>query len=818
MDTNIGLPSEILFLCTTTKTKEKAFSLFEQIRRNIHVPPEIAKDPALPAVCSLIASEQLGNTVLSERRAQQWSRSTPEHFRTLKAETKKLLFSLNIKNNSNYQRLEDGLIKYLAHEFELETIFSEYIIAVEKALKADIPEKWRIQTQTVQISIFMWICRRFKLHTKLPIESLIKRYDILFSDLEDIQIMLNKRWPSNADITKLLTGRDDLPSTNIPNPNNQLYRDSNVSTKEPIDFSRLIDEFELESDIVDGLIHLQKVILQTETLKNLVDWDTTLGKCTIFYWTCSVLKITGIKHLTLRTHYNVAKKDFDKLILALDSHRGDLRKSLEDFYDRNGHLTHPFKSTQLDSFDRVSDEILSDNNDLISPTTSTRSGKRRRSRKKNNSPMSTSVPISDYEVKMSKISRDNRTYNRALLLFRSWMVNPLPSLEHIPSEAFPLLIVFLANEQLQNNQLTEKEIVQMSALRMDEFVSALTALRSLTKNWETMGGLIAQTKFDDMALEHGLCINTVVAMIDAWKHLKESKCLSEHMNWESPLVICAILFWSCAILQVPDTNMNTLRKDSQASKREFDSMLQLLNNHCSHIRHRMELDQKKGYLVLTRNIPTHKSTNALTPHSLTTNRFSQESGAEPERPNKILKSEKLALSSSKHTNSTHVFQSFDDTIAQIYPNPVATASTTITTTITTTTRVNMDIVPGSNKATISDVGTSVSGRSHYRPPAEGGTSISRSSKTHQSYGSGNIIDTSCAATSTLGEGGIASNARYSTQDYADIKNRIEVWVPHGKLSSQNQYHLWEEKMVEKYGSAWEQNITRDLSKIYTLGK
>lgn len=58
MDTNIGVPSEILVLCTSAETKEKALSLFEQIRQNKSAGVKITMDAALPAVCSLIASEQ----------------------------------------------------------------------------------------------------------------------------------------------------------------------------------------------------------------------------------------------------------------------------------------------------------------------------------------------------------------------------------------------------------------------------------------------------------------------------------------------------------------------------------------------------------------------------------------------------------------------------------------------------------------------------------------------------------------------------------------------------------------------------------------
>lgn len=70
--------------------------------------------------------------------------------------------------------------------------------------------------------------------------------------------------------------------------NHSGYRDNIFN---PTDFSRLVNDFELDNSIADGLRHIQKVIRQTELLRNLVDWDSTLGKCTIFYWTCSVLKV-----------------------------------------------------------------------------------------------------------------------------------------------------------------------------------------------------------------------------------------------------------------------------------------------------------------------------------------------------------------------------------------------------------------------------------------------------------------------------------------------------------------------------------------------
>jgi catabolite regulation protein CreA len=57
MDFDTGIPPEIVFLCTTSETKEKAVHLFNYIRHS-DIKKEIADDPAVPAICCLIASEQ----------------------------------------------------------------------------------------------------------------------------------------------------------------------------------------------------------------------------------------------------------------------------------------------------------------------------------------------------------------------------------------------------------------------------------------------------------------------------------------------------------------------------------------------------------------------------------------------------------------------------------------------------------------------------------------------------------------------------------------------------------------------------------------
>lgn len=127
----------------------------------------------------------------------------------------------------------------------------------------------------------------------------------------------------------------------------------------------------------------------------------------------------------------------------MDGHRGDLRKSLEEFYARNAHLTDPFKSTQVDSFDRVPESSLNEDPGFHSTR---KSGKRGRPRR-DKSIVSPFSPISDIEAEIAKMC-DHRTYRRALLLYRSIMARPLPNSDQIPFEALPSLVVFMANEQL----------------------------------------------------------------------------------------------------------------------------------------------------------------------------------------------------------------------------------------------------------------------------------------------------------------------------------------------------------------------------------
>jgi hypothetical protein len=68
--------------------------------------------------------------------------------------------------------------------------------------------------------------------------------------------------------------------------------------------------------------------------------------------------------------------------------------------------------------------------------------------------------------------------------------------------------------------------------------------------YETGSTFASITVFDDMALEHGLSIDVVLAMMQVREALKASQCLSDGMEWDSALVRCSVFFWTCTILKV----------------------------------------------------------------------------------------------------------------------------------------------------------------------------------------------------------------------------------------------------------------------------
>ena len=177
MDTNSGLPPEILVLCTTTETKEKAVKLLDWIRHIPDINGELAWEPAMPAICSLIASEQsvffyaylfcrtlnfyrLGNTVVTERRAQQWSQTTPEHFRAIRGKVQKLLVASRMHGQPRKGLLT---LQALVSEFCPDQNTLSHVMMAEKAFRETSGrERWHLESDLVQLSLFVWSCRQFK--------------------------------------------------------------------------------------------------------------------------------------------------------------------------------------------------------------------------------------------------------------------------------------------------------------------------------------------------------------------------------------------------------------------------------------------------------------------------------------------------------------------------------------------------------------------------------------------------------------------------------------------------------------------------------
>lgn len=104
--------------------------------------------------------------------------------------------------------------------------------------------------------------------------------------------------------------------------------------------------------------------------------------------------------------------------------------------------------------------------------------------------------------------------------------------------------------RLGDSQIAERKALQASRLLDKDFTSAMATVRASIDVFGTTHPFARQTTFDELALEHGLGIDTVFAMMHVQETLKESRCLSVGMDWDSPLVRCSVFFWTCAILKV----------------------------------------------------------------------------------------------------------------------------------------------------------------------------------------------------------------------------------------------------------------------------
>ena len=104
--------------------------------------------------------------------------------------------------------------------------------------------------------------------------------------------------------------------------------------------------------------------------------------------------------------------------------------------------------------------------------------------------------------------------------------------------------------RLGNGEMNEPRALQASHLTLEEFETTLAAVRETIDSFQSRKEFVRHTTFDRVALEHGLSIDAIVSMMHVREALKDSRCLSTGMDWESPLVMCSVFFWTCAILKV----------------------------------------------------------------------------------------------------------------------------------------------------------------------------------------------------------------------------------------------------------------------------
>lgn len=234
--------------------------------------------------------------------------------------------------------------------------------------------------------------------------------------------------------------------------------------------------------------------------------------------------------------------------------------------------------------------------------------------------------------------------------------------------------------------------------------------------------------------------------------------------------------------KVPDIKQSLLRSRSLVSKREFDSMLQLLNSHCSAVRHQLEGNLTAGAYVF-----------APPPHTVP-----------PPNGHR-----QLSVSEEHHIHGGR-----DGTSAKRHKSETMTPS-----------EMGSDAVE--NQRSNSHVTHKKRGRplggGHRKPPEASdlpGTSLSVYVPTTQfpppdwnppeshSGAINEVAPSTACPSSEIGESK-RRHTRYSTADYQDILfDRVQVWKPDSEeiLAQETRYRQWEENMARHYGPRWEDNI------------
>ena len=328
----------------------------------------------------------------------------------------------------------------------------------------------------------------FQIPTVKPVESLLQDYSIPVPDFEKLQDFLDAHCftiashsveaPCIAIASPSNSGSSQLTGSPSPSPTITPSEGTSPSNSS-VRLAELAQEFGVGEDAMGGMRFLDKTVRENDELKHLVDWDSTMGRCIIFYWTCSVLKvekcathaascfllnhaeqIPSAKHKTLRTQYNLAKKEFDKILSALDLQRAELRKKLETFYAGNPALQLLPKGTQWPAtspakpqYGPVSAAMVPEKSaSPARPNIKKGTGKRRGRPPKPKSPPPGPIdPVSvQEEALLTLCNGPGPALRRALVLLRSFNASQQPATAAgcVPPQSLPAVVAFVACQQL----------------------------------------------------------------------------------------------------------------------------------------------------------------------------------------------------------------------------------------------------------------------------------------------------------------------------------------------------------------------------------
>lgn len=248
--------------------------------------------------------------------------------------------------------------------------------------------------------------------------------------------------------------------------------------------------------------------------------------------------------------------------------------------------------------------------------------------------------------------------------------------------------------------------------------------------------------------------------------------------------------------KVPDIKQALIRSRSLVSKREFDSMLQLLNSHCAVVRHRLEKDSAGAFVFAP---PPHP-----TPRSVIHHETSLEArNGRPKRAKRDNMTPSDLGSEAVDTQPCYAYVPSKKPgrpagYRKVYQREESSDGSRGT--------VPPSVPPEApSSVPVMGVGSVYVPTTDF-PPADWKPPESLSNTTNR----GSVTSSVCPPSET-GDSK-RRHTRYSTTDYQDsLYDRIELWKPDGEemKEQQIQYRRWEEKMTQHYGPHWEKNISHE---------